>query len=113
MDQRHIWCSSCGGISVAEALLESAEFVSARTVPQRCLRCGNLDISVPSSFWADLEHEPCGGMLRCTADIVGGTEAFRMSPHRYSVNGELLELGCRWNPLTGEERPLELWWLVS
>jgi hypothetical protein len=115
MPQQHVWCGRCGTVTPAEALSGSdldadvRDWRARRTRPARCLRCGHEDIALPGSNWADLPHPACGGTLRCTATIVGGTFA-RCQPHRYSVDGDLLEVGHYHALYEGEpDLPLELW----
>ena len=152
MQQRHIWCSSCGTVAVAELFCDESrnsrhelreyhrrdlernnfkhdserelrrkwiaeseqtdrdfsEWLALRTCPQHCLRCGNQDIVVPERDW-DIPHGACGGVLRCTATIQGGTYT-SPEPHKYSINGELIELGYWQSPGASDRKPLGLWW---
>ena len=86
------------------------EWQTIRTRPQHCLKCGNEQIDVPAKYWADIQHQECGGTLKCTATIIGGT-FIGPEPHKYNIDGELLELGYRHGPFEGDEpTPLELWW---
>lgn len=86
-----------------------AEWRSRRRSPPHCLRCGNDSIIVPIDRFSDLAHPPCGGTLRCTFDIEAGTFV-GPEPHKYSVDGELIELGYWQGPYHGDKRrPLELW----
>jgi hypothetical protein len=93
--------------SAVEHAESFAAWVAVRRTPSRCLKCGNTGVTLPNSDWSDLPHPPCGGRLRCTATLVGGTFA-RVSPHRYSSEGELVEVGKR-NMFGGDGAPLELW----
>jgi hypothetical protein len=93
------------GVRFAEDL---AAWIALRRAPARCLKCGNTDIVLPESDWSDLPHPPCGGQLCCTATIIGGTFA-RCQPHRYSPEGELLEIGKRYALIGEGEVDLELW----
>lgn len=156
MLQRHIWCSQCNTVTVAEAFREDsqsrkrrverrdqhrreleenefkhdfeaalrrkwiteseqydrylAEWQALRTRPQFCLKCGNEDIIVPEKGWADLPHPNCGGTLKCAATIIAGT-FIGPEPHKYTIEGELIELGYRQGPFEGDQpKPLSLWW---
>jgi hypothetical protein len=96
MAQQHVWCVRCGTVTPAASEIA------------RCLRCGG-EVELPGSDWADLFHGGCGGTLRCSATIVGGTFA-RCQPHRYAADGALIEIGRRFGMFEGEpDVPLELW----
>ena len=83
---------------------------SIRSRAQHCLKCGNEQIDVPKTQWADIQHQTCGGTLRCTATIIAGT-FIGPEPHKYTVDGDLIELGYRQGPFEGDKPiPLELWW---
>jgi hypothetical protein len=156
MIQRHIWCSQCETITVAEAFGDDcemrerrrercekhrrelerndfkhdfeadlrrkwiaeteayerdlAEWGFLRVRPQFCLKCGNESIIVPENAWSDLFHSLCGGLPQCSATNVAGT-FIGPEPHKYTINGEFIELGYRQGPFEGDQRkPLELWW---
>lgn len=156
MLQRHIWCSRCNAITVAEGFHEESqsreirldfrerhrrelernefkheyegdlrkkwiadseqydrdlvEWKSRRRRPPFCLKCGNEDIIVPEKNWSDLPHPGCGGTLKCTATIIGGT-FIAPEPHKYTIEGELIELGYWEGPFENDQRkPLDLWW---
>jgi hypothetical protein len=117
MPQRHVWCVRCATITPAESIEQSeddhpiaglAAWRALRKRPARCLRCGNQDIALPADHLADLPH-PCGGTLRCTFSLWGGTGP-RYRPHRYSVEGELLEQGVQRSGFAGDpDEPYDLW----
>ena len=69
------------------------EWQRLRTAGQSCLRCGNTEIQIPKSKWADLIHVPCSGTLRCKATIIGGYFVDPRLPHQYNVDGELVQRG--------------------
>ena len=77
-----------------------AEWKALRSRAQFCLQCGNEDVDVPELDCADLPHEPCGGTLECRMTVAGGTyrSAYEVFPHKYSIDGELIELGYRIGP---------------
>lgn len=110
MLQRHIWCSQCNTVSVAEAFRKDSEWRARRTRPPFCLKCGNENIIVPEKDWADLHHPTCGGTLVCTATIIGGT-FIDPEPHKYTIDGKLIEIGYRQDQHEGSQQvALELWW---
>ena len=68
---------------------------------------------MPEEDLADVQHQGCGGTLKCTATIVGGLLLGRPpEPHKYNIEGELIEQGYWNDPSKGSESmPLELWWI--
>ena len=115
MAQRHVFCARCRTVTPAEALTGDIDddafqsFCARRRRPPRCLRCANEAIALPDADWSDLPHPVCGGTLRCSATIVGGTFQ-RSRPHRYSIEGDFIEAGVRLARFEGEpDSPLELW----
>ena len=86
------------------------DWQTIRLRPQHCLKCGNEQIDVPKKVWADIQHQACGGILKCTASMQAGTY-IGPEPHKYSVDGDLIELGYWQGPYEGDKPvPLELWW---
>jgi hypothetical protein len=83
---------------------------SIRRGPPACLKCRSTNFFLPDSHWADLPHEPCGGILKASATLWAGT-SMRTWPHQYSPEGDLLTLGSQTIQQIGEfrEEPLELW----
>jgi hypothetical protein len=85
-----------------------AKWQSLRTAGQRCLRCGNADISFPEKDWIDLPHTPCKGILQCSATIQAGTFTDRRIPHQYDVDGHLIRRGKMSDAPDADDLPL--WW---
>jgi len=86
------------------------EWRSLRRSKPHCLVCGNEEIDIPSEEYCDIEHKGCGGNLICTMTI-GSAVGHRLTPHRYSIEGQLLEQGYTQSQFEGEPRkPLSLWW---
>lgn len=91
------------------------DWQTLRSRPPHCLKCGNEQIAVATNDWDDIQHQECGGTLKCTMTIIGGT-IIPPEPHKYSVEGELIEIGFRHGPFEqgpleqDKPTPLELWW---
>jgi hypothetical protein len=86
------------------------EWLRRRSAPSCCLRCGNEDIVIPETRYADIRHPVCGGILKYTLTVWGGT--FHCpEAHKYTINGALIAFGYRPPIFMGDEpKPLELWW---
>jgi hypothetical protein len=97
-----------------ERLIQEARVFDAwraiRRGPPACLRCRATDFVLPDSDWSDLVHAPCGGVLKATATLFGGT-SMPVRPHRYSPEGDLIALGSQTTQQIGQlrEEELELW----
>lgn len=73
-----------------------SELLAIRKTRQHCLRCGNVNIHLPTDDDdVDLPHHPCDGVLNWTGYLVGAlfTEREPAVPHTYDADGELLRQG--------------------
>lgn len=159
MLQRHVWCTQCDCVTVAESLVESParqtwfrdryqnqcerlanadlidlgqkelvqKSIAAMDMYQQllnewqiirkrqpfCLRCCNTRVVVPESEFSDLPHPTCGGQLKCTGSAQGGTY-IGPEPHKYNIDGELIELGYNYGLSDGSKQStLDLWWPIK
>jgi hypothetical protein len=68
------------------------EWRALRTAGQKCLRCGNTDISVPEEDTSSIEHFGCGGVIECEF-WVASVCAPATYAHSYDPDGVLIEVG--------------------
>ena len=87
-----------------------SEWKQHRISMPHCLVCGNENIEIPEDEYSNISHIGCGGTLESKISIRTGGSSI-VTPHKYSIDGEFLEIGSIQGRYVGDPiSPLKLWW---